>query len=112
MPSVRAQPKHFVHVAPSKESLEYADLQTLDFSLWEKGEEGKDQLAKQIDEAMRTQGFFYVINHGVSAEQIERMTDIGWTVLSETPMEEKKRLEARIQETGLYDGFKLRNYYQ
>ena len=112
MPSIRAQPKHFVHVAPSKEDLEYADLQTLDFSLWDQGEEGKNQLAKQVDEAMRTQGFFYVTNYGISLEQIERQTDVGWTVLSETSIEEKKKLEAKIQQTGYYDGFKLRNYYQ
>lgn len=112
MPSVHVQPKHFVPVAPSKEDLEYADLQTLDFSLYQKGSEGMDALAKQIDEAMKTQGFFYIINHGISEEEIERQTDIGWTVLNDTPIEEKKKLEAKIQETGYYDGFKLRNYYQ
>lgn len=33
-------------------------------------------------------------------------------MFEKTPLEEKKRLEARIQETGSYKGFKLRQYYE
>ena len=34
------------------------------------------------------------------------------TIFEKTPVEEKKLLEARIQETGSYKGFKLRQYYE
>jgi isopenicillin N synthase-like dioxygenase len=61
---------------------------------------------------MRTQGFFYVVNHGLSEEEIQRQVNIGWTILSDTSIEEKQALEGKIQETGQYRGFKLRNYYQ
>jgi hypothetical protein len=33
-------------------------------------------------------------------------------VLQRTPLEEKKRLRAQMQEQGNYKGFKLRNYYE
>lgn len=81
-------------------------------ALLEQGEKGKAELAKTLDIAMRNQGFFYVINHGLSEDEIQRQVDIGWTILSDTPIEEKKALEGKIQETGQYRGFKLRNYYQ
>jgi isopenicillin N synthase-like dioxygenase len=113
MPSVSCpQPKTFTPVGPTKETLDYADLPFIDFALLEQGEKGKAELAKTLDNAMRTQGFFYVINHGLSEEDIQRQVDIGWTILSDTPIEEKKALEGKIQETGQYRGFKLRNYYQ
>jgi len=113
MPSVRRpEPKVFTPVAPTKEDLDYADLPFIDFALLEKGEKGKAELAKTLDNVMKTQGLFYVINHGLSEEEIQRQVDIGWTILSDTPIEEKKALEGKIQETGQYRGFKLRNYYQ
>jgi isopenicillin N synthase-like dioxygenase len=113
MPSVRRpEPKVFTPVSPTKEDLDYADLPFIDFSLLEQGEQGKAELARTLDNVMRTQGFFYVVNHGLSEEEIQRQVNIGWTILSDTSIEEKQALEGKIQETGQYRGFKLRNYYQ
>jgi hypothetical protein len=113
MPSAkRPTPTHFEPVAPTKENLDYANLPTIDFALFKKGEEGRKELAKTLNYAMREHGFFYVINHGISEEEIERQVDIGYTVIEETPLEEKKALESKIEQKGVYRGFKLRNYYK
>lgn len=60
---------------------------------------------------MHEQGFFYLTNYGISEEEITRQVNIGHTVLSETPQEEKERLRAQMQEEGNYKGFKLKGYY-
>jgi isopenicillin N synthase-like dioxygenase len=113
MPSVKApKPTHFDPVKPTSEKLEYANLATIDFSLLKDGEEGKTKLTETLNHAMRDQGFFYIINHGLSEEEITRQVDIGYTVLTETPLEEKISMVSEMQEKGQYRGFKLRDYYQ
>jgi hypothetical protein len=48
-----------------------------------------------------------------SGASTERWTLNGLqTVLQRTPLEEKQRLRARMQEDGCYKGFKLRQYYE
>src|SRR5271170_1448430 len=113
MPSVKPpQPTHFEPVKPTGENLDYADLPTLDFAELRTGDAGKWKLAETLNKCMRTQGFFYIVNHGLSEEEISRQVDIGYTVLTETPLEEKMRLLSQMQEKGRYRGFKLRDYYQ
>src|SRR5271154_6210579 len=113
MPSVKAaQPTHFEPVKSTSEKLEYADLPTLDFAELKTGDAGKAKLAETHNKCMRTQGFFYIVNHGLSEEEISRQVDIGYTVLSETPLEEKMQMVSQMQEKGCYRGFKLRDYYQ
>jgi isopenicillin N synthase-like dioxygenase len=113
MPSVKpAQPTHFEPVKSTSEKLEYADLPTLDFAKLKTSDAGKAKLAETLNNCMRTQGFFYIVNHGLSEEEISRQVDIGYTVLSETPLEEKMQMVSQMQEKGCYRGFKLRDYYQ
>lgn len=113
MPSVKPpQPTHFEPVQPTAEKLEYADLPTLDFSELKNGDAGKAKLSETLNNVMRTQGFFYIVNHGLSEEEVTRQVDIGYTVLNETPLEEKMKLVSQMQEKGCYRGFKLRDYYQ
>ncbi|EME80049.1 uncharacterized protein MYCFIDRAFT_31561 [Pseudocercospora fijiensis CIRAD86] len=103
--------EHFVPVEPTLEPLEYADLVTLDLGTYEDGPEARQKLADQLNYAMRTQGFFIVQNHGISKEQIDRQVDIGHHVITKTPLEEKRRLEALIKKSGSYQGFKLRQFW-
>ncbi|PNS16803.1 UPF0676 protein [Sphaceloma murrayae] len=103
--------EHFVPVGPTKEELNYAELVEIDLSKFDDGPEAQQALAKQLDYAMRTQGFFIVVNHGVSKETIDRQVDIGHHVITKTPLEEKKRLEGQMKQQGNYQGFKLRNYW-
>ena len=97
---------HFVPVAPTKEPVTYADLRTLDLSQYDKGPEAKATLAEELRLAMTTQGFFILINHGISEEEVTRQVDIGHHIITNTPEEEKKRLKAPIVEEGSYFGFK------
>ena len=50
-------------------SVEYADLAVIDLSKAQTPE-GRAALAKQARNAMRDQGFFYAINHGLSHEEV------------------------------------------
>jgi isopenicillin N synthase-like dioxygenase len=103
---------HFVPVQPTKHELDYADLDTLDFSRYDEGPEARKELAAQLHQAMTTHGFFVVVNHGLSEEQITRQVDIGHTILKRTPPEEKIRLKADILGKGEYPGFKPRGHWK
>ncbi|GFZ44251.1 hypothetical protein JCM24511_01973 [Saitozyma sp. JCM 24511] len=104
---------HFEHVAPSKQQdLPFADLKTVDMGSFHDGPEAQAKIAEEIRQAMHEQGFFTLINHGFTQEEVARQMDIGYTVLQRTPLEEKQKLRARMQEDGCYKGFKLRQYYE
>lgn len=68
-------------------------------------------MALRLVHAMRTRGFFYVVNHGLTEADIARQVDLGYNILTRTPIEEKRRLEGQMRVTGSYQGFKLRNYW-
>ena len=101
---------HFVPVGPSKEALEFADLEILDFSQYDSG--GKQQLAEQVHKAMCTHGFFVIINHGISEQVASRQVDIGHTILKRTTADEKERLKADLLGKGEYPGFKPRGHWR
>ena len=64
---------------------------TIDLSKFDQGEESKRQLASELLEAIRTKGFFYLINFGISNAAVDRQFGIGNQFYS-IPMEE--RMEA------------------
>ncbi|KAH8699106.1 Clavaminate synthase-like protein [Talaromyces proteolyticus] len=103
---------HFVPVEPSKEPIEFVELKVLDFSKYNDGPEARKQLAEEVRQAMTTQGFFTIINHGISQSEIERQVDIGHTIFKRTPPEEKESLKAPIVEKGSYFGFKPRGHWR
>ena len=103
--------EHFTPVKPTSEEVQYAELVRLDFSTYDNGPEARQALANQLNHAMRTQGFFIIENHGVPVETIDRHVDIAHHVITNTPAEEKKRLEGTMKKTGSYQGFKLRKYW-
>jgi hypothetical protein len=51
--------------------VDYAELPIIDLSK-AKTADGRIQLAKEVVDAMTNQGFFYVINHGYTSEQVHR----------------------------------------
>jgi isopenicillin N synthase-like dioxygenase len=111
MPSAtRPQIPHYVPAPETNEPLDYADLAIIDLSKADTSE-GRAELAKQVYGAMTTQGFFYVINHGLSAEETERMFDIGDTAFSQVSDEEKQQYAGTMKQTGSYQGYKLRQYW-
>ncbi|KAJ7766299.1 Clavaminate synthase-like protein [Mycena maculata] len=72
---------------------------------------GRAAMALQASEAMRTHGFFYVVNHGYTPEQMARMFDIADVPFSGVSSEEKHTYTARMKDTGSYQGYKPRQYW-
>ncbi|EXJ66710.1 uncharacterized protein A1O5_10382 [Cladophialophora psammophila CBS 110553] len=71
MPHANKLPEveHFVPVKPTTEKLDYAEVVNLDFSTWDQGPKAIQALAKQLNFAMRTQGFFLIENHGFPSKR-------------------------------------------
>ncbi|WRT64439.1 uncharacterized protein IL334_001371 [Kwoniella shivajii] len=103
---------HFIPVRKSEMDVPYADLINIDLSKWNQGANAQKKLATQLYTAMTTQGFFMLTGTTITEQEIQRQVDIGFTVLETTPLEEKQALDGHMDVTGLYRGFKLRNYYE
>lgn len=105
-------PDHFVPAEPTKLPIDFVNLRTIDLSLYDEGLDARAQLAEELRLAMTTQGFFTLINHGISEEDITRQVDIGHHIITHTPIEEKKKLQAAMIEEGTYHGFKPRAHWK
>ncbi|KAI0327011.1 hypothetical protein GY45DRAFT_1226023, partial [Cubamyces sp. BRFM 1775] len=55
--------------------------------------EGRDELVAIVRDAMHTDGLMYVVNHGFSQAQNDRMVDIADIAFSQVSKEEKKQYE-------------------
>ncbi|KAJ7243622.1 hypothetical protein B0H12DRAFT_1022917 [Mycena haematopus] len=91
-------------------NVDFADIAVIDLSK-AKDADGRAELAIQLGEAMKTHGFFYVINHGYTSTQTERMFDIADVPFSCVDPEEKRLYTAKIKETGSFQGYKPRQYW-
>ncbi|KAI0197598.1 Clavaminate synthase-like protein [Astrocystis sublimbata] len=87
----------------TKYELDWADLVTLDLSQFEQPG-GKQRLANQLFEAIQKIGFFYVINFGLTQEQVDEQFAIGKEVFK-LSTEEKLKFRADL-ENGGYNGYK------
>ncbi|KDQ51706.1 hypothetical protein JAAARDRAFT_40951 [Jaapia argillacea MUCL 33604] len=101
---------HYVPAPPAPEELNYAELAIIDLDQT-KTPEGRAELAIKARDAMREQGFFYVINHGYTKSQVERIFDIADVPFAQVSSEEKQKYAGNIKETGSYQGYKLRQYW-
>ncbi|CAH0029115.1 unnamed protein product [Clonostachys rhizophaga] len=93
----------YVQEKETGESLEWADLASLDLSKFDQPG-GKQELAKALTRAIEEVGFFYVINHGLSPDDIDTQFAIGASTLSLSD-EEKTPYRAAL-EKGDYNGWK------
>ncbi|KAF9078573.1 hypothetical protein BDP27DRAFT_1309816, partial [Rhodocollybia butyracea] len=94
------------------EALDYADLAIIDLSGFKDSTlEERVELASHLRKAMSTQGFFYVVGHGYSKEQMERVFDIADVPFSQVSDDEKQKYIASPKQTGSYQGYKLREYW-
>ncbi|KIJ06318.1 hypothetical protein PAXINDRAFT_20480 [Paxillus involutus ATCC 200175] len=111
MPSVTlpAAP-HYNAAPPTKAELDYADLPVIDLAKAQSPEE-RAQLASQVQDALLTHGFFYVINHGYLSSQANRMFDIADVPFAGVSDEEKQVYAATMKQTGSYQGYKPRQYW-
>ncbi|KAI1826438.1 hypothetical protein F4861DRAFT_82994 [Xylaria intraflava] len=87
----------------TKFELEWADLATLDLSQFEQPG-GKQKLAAQLFDAIQKIGFFYIINFGLTQEQIDEQFAIGKEVFN-LPKEELLKYRADLEHGG-YNGYK------
>ncbi|KAF5352049.1 hypothetical protein D9758_009407 [Tetrapyrgos nigripes] len=102
------------YIAPSvtTEELDYADLPVIDLSKADTPA-GRADLATEVCEAMTTQRFFYVINHGYSPAQTERMFDIGNALFTQVSDEDKRQPEymSSLRTNGSFQGYKPRQTF-
>ncbi|EXJ53942.1 hypothetical protein A1O7_09279 [Cladophialophora yegresii CBS 114405] len=92
-------------VPETKEELDWADLVTLDLSKFDQPG-GKQELAAQLFDAVNRIGFFYIINFGLSQEEVDRQFSLCKQVF-DLPTEEKLKYRADL-ENGGYNGYKPR----
>ncbi|KAK0234374.1 Clavaminate synthase-like protein [Armillaria nabsnona] len=95
--------EHYVPPSVTQEPLDYADLPIIDLS--------KGPRPEEVREAMQSYGFFYVVGHGLSLSENQRIFDIADIPFTAVSDEEKQRYEAKIIQTGSYQGYKLRQYW-
>ncbi|KAK2002578.1 2OG-Fe(II) oxygenase superfamily protein [Colletotrichum falcatum] len=103
MPSAVSQLYQYAHVPETEEDLDWADLPTIDLSKYGTPE-GNKELAQTLIEAIRTKGFFYVINYGISQEAVDTQFSLGQRFY-ELPLEEKLKYEPDL-DSGDYNGYR------
>ncbi|KAI1080377.1 Clavaminate synthase-like protein [Whalleya microplaca] len=97
--------ERYEHVPVTAEDLDWAELITLDLSLYDQPG-GKQELVKQLDHAVRNVGFFYVKNFNISQEEVDRQFALGREFYN-LPLEEKLKFHnARDLESGEYNGYR------
>ncbi|KAJ5717837.1 Clavaminate synthase-like protein [Penicillium malachiteum] len=93
------------HVPVTKEELDWAELVTLDLSLYEQPG-GKEQLVKQLEHAVQYVGFFYVKEFNISQEEVDRQFALGREFYA-LPLEEKlKYHNTNDLVNGEYNGYR------
>lgn len=108
--------------------MDFADLAIIDLSKAHT-HEGRAELAPQLRDALRTNGFVYAINHGYTQAQVcfqvlclvgllahqrdqrDRVFDIADVPFAAVPPEEKKIYTENIEKVGYYAGYKARQYW-
>ncbi|KAJ3572266.1 hypothetical protein NP233_g3195 [Leucocoprinus birnbaumii] len=98
------------HAPVTKEDLDWADLATIDMSNADTFE-GRQALVKQVHDALKNEGFLYVVNHGLTQEQTERMFNLSDYAVENVTEEEKSRYVSKIREEGTYNGYKPRKLW-
>lgn len=100
--------------------VDWADLATLDLSQFDQPG-GKEKLAKQLYDAIENigqnepyltsgsnanliLGFFYIVNFGLSQEEVDQQFSIGQQIFN-LPIEEKLKYRAELEKGG-YNGYK------
>ncbi|KAE9390482.1 Clavaminate synthase-like protein [Gymnopus androsaceus JB14] len=103
MPVAVPQLGSFDYVPETKENLDWADLVTVDLSLYHTPE-GKKQLAKTLIDAVREKGFFYVKNFNISQERVDRQFGLG-KQFYELPLDEKEKYTPEGIDQGKFNGY-------
>ncbi|TDL21684.1 Clavaminate synthase-like protein [Rickenella mellea] len=111
MLAIEKQPiPHYMAAPQTEAELDYADLAIIDLANAKKPHE-RMELAARARDAMIKTGFFYVIGHGYTQEQADRMVDIADVPFAQVSDDEKRVYAGTMKQTGSYQGYKLRNYW-
>ncbi|XDG02756.1 hypothetical protein ABKA04_002371 [Annulohypoxylon sp. FPYF3050] len=89
--------------AKTSEKLEWAELPKIDLSLFD-NPGGKQELARQLYDAVTRVGFWSVVNTGIDDERVLRQFSIG-NAFFKQPLEEKRRFPCNFAE-GEYFGYR------
>ncbi|KAL1599403.1 hypothetical protein SLS59_006421 [Nothophoma quercina] len=93
----------------TKEDLEWAPLTTIDLSRFDEPG-GKQELAKQLYDAITRVGFWVVTGTGLDDERVLRQFSIGNTFFKE-PLEEKRRFPCNFAE-GVKENIEMLNIHK
>ncbi|KAM0332521.1 hypothetical protein ACHAQA_002804 [Verticillium albo-atrum] len=96
-------PLDYVQAPETTAALDWADLATLDLSKFD-SPGGKQELAAELTKAISEVGFFYVVNHGLTSEDIDTQFALAKSVLSLSDAA-KSPYRAAL-EVGDYNGWK------
>jgi hypothetical protein len=89
--------------APTAEPLEWAPLPRIDLSRFDEPG-GKQELAKQLYDAVTNVGFWVVVNSGIDDDRVLKQFSIGNTFFKES-LEEKRKIPCNFAE-GEYFGYR------
>ena len=89
--------------SPTSEPLEWAPLVKIDLSKFDEPG-GKQELAKQLYDAVTNVGFWVVVNSGIDDARVLKQFSIGNTFFKE-PLEEKRTIPCNFAE-GEYFGYR------
>ncbi|OWZ37806.1 flavonol synthase [Cryptococcus neoformans c45] len=103
MPVPVPQIFQYDYVPETKEDLDWADLATIDLSKFN-NPEGRKELTQTLLEAIRTKGFFYVINFGIPQEKVDRQYALGSNFYDLSLEEESKYIPDL--DNGEYNGYR------
>ena len=95
--------KPWARPQPTSEDLDWAPLTTIDLSRFDEPG-GKQELARQLYDAVTRVGFWTVINTGIDDKDVLRQFSIGNTFFKE-PLEEKRKYPCNFAE-GEYFGYR------
>ncbi|GAA5944119.1 hypothetical protein JCM3775_003908, partial [Rhodotorula graminis] len=96
MTIARPQYPPFKHVQPTKENLPFVELGVVDLSKYRDGPEGlaaRQALAADLEEAITTQGFFFLEGHGFPHDKLEYLQAVSQAIL-DLPLDEKAKFPA------------------
>jgi gibberellin 2-oxidase len=94
--------------APTKKDLDWAPLAQIDLSRFDEPG-GKQELAKQLYDAVTKVGFWVVVNTGIDDARVLRQLSIGNTFFKEL-LEEKRKHPCNFAE-GEYFGYRENSRY-
>ena len=79
----------YIPPPPTKHTLDYAPLMTLDLATFHDSADERMRLARQLADATHNTGFWVVTGHGISDDDIKRQLALGQAFFKR-PIEEKR----------------------